>query len=103
VSEEGKELARIARLQRVIWLWLLTFLPALILAAWLAPDSGAVIIAIAITWTIGLAIAVVRASAMLCPRCGMRFHGERLFPRGQACASCGLRLKQAHIVYPTLE
>jgi ribosomal protein L37E len=103
MAAEDQELARIARLRRLIWLWPLTFAPAVVIAAWLTAHTVAVIVAVAIVWTIGLAISVSRAAAVSCPRCGNRFYGNRIIPNARACASCGLPLRQRHVVYPTLE
>jgi hypothetical protein len=100
---ESQELARITRLRRLIWLWPLTFVPVMLIVAWLMPHGLAAIIGIAVIWTIGFAVSVRRASAALCPRCGERFHGKRIIPNAHACGSCGLPLKRRHVVYPTLE
>jgi predicted RNA-binding Zn-ribbon protein involved in translation (DUF1610 family) len=103
MTVEDRELARIARLRRLIWLWPLTFAPVLVIVVWLTAHAVGVIVAVAIVWTIGLAISVSRAAAVSCPRCGNRFNGSRIIPSARACASCGLPLRQRHVVYPTLE
>jgi len=102
VASEEAKLNQLRRLQRSAWIWLVTILPAALIA-WLMPRPSLALGAVAILWASGLAISVIRASFMQCPRCGERFHGKRIFPIGRACAACGLRLKQRRVVYPTLE
>ena len=100
---EQQGLTRIVRARRLIWLWPLTFIPVLLAAVWMTPHAFAAVVVAAAVWTVGLAVSISRTNAILCPRCGSRFHGNRIMPNARACVSCGLPLKQRHVVYPTLE
>jgi hypothetical protein len=102
VTGEVKKLEPIRRIRRWVWVWSITILPA-VLIAWLTQRPTIVVGAVAMLWTAGLAISIGRARVALCPRCGARFFAKGLVPIGSACASCGLRLKQRRVVYPTLE
>jgi hypothetical protein len=102
MPNEAEKLARIARLRRRLWFWPLIAAP-LILFEWWTRRSSYWIAGIAIWWLACLALGLFGLSSARCPRCGGRFFARRFLPIGNACASCGLPLKERHVVYPTLE
>jgi ribosomal protein L37E len=102
VPNEVEKLDQLRRLRRWVWVWPVTILPAA-LAGWLTPRPMLALAGIAIWWTGAFTVSVLRMSSARCPRCGERFYGSRILFGGKACASCGMRLKERHVVYPTLE
>jgi hypothetical protein len=103
MPEETDKLARIARMRRRLWFWPLLLVLYLLFAVWQARRSPYWIAAFGIWWLLAFALSLLALSLTRCPRCGSRFFARRFLPTDRACSSCGLLLKQHHVVYPTLE
>jgi hypothetical protein len=102
MPDEAEKLARIARLRRRLWFWPLIAAPFLVIEVW-THQSFYWIAGIAIWWLACLALGLFGLSLARCPRCGGRFFSRRFVPTDNACASCGLALKERRVVYPTLQ
>lgn len=102
MANEGEKLNQLRRLRQWVWVWPVTLIPVA-LAGWLTTKPVLALAGIAVLWTGAFAVSVLRMSSARCPRCGECFYGKRVLFGGKACASCGMRLKERHVVYPTLE
>ena len=85
-------LKKIRQRRWFLWLVILAYLPAMMLALE-SPDSGNAAVKVFIIWIVFLCIAVGLACVVRCPRCGGSFHthGPTFIPF-RRCVHCCLHV-----------
>lgn len=107
-TEERDGLRRIRRAH--LWFWIILSLEAPIL--WIAvrhTDQHRMIAPLTTVWAITVVVLALRVALMRCPRCGERFHSKGAMPSWRPlttppqCVHCGLPLRVARVIYPSME
>lgn len=85
-------LQKIRRRRWFLWLLILAYLPAMMVAL-RSPQSGQIVVAVFCVWLFLLVIAVALMALARCPQCGECFHMNGfLFRPVRRCFHCGLHL-----------
>ncbi len=86
-------LQKIRRRRWFLWLLIIAYLPAMMVAL-RTPQSGQTVVVVFCIWLVLLIIAVVLLTLVRCPQCGECFHMNGfLFRPVRKCFHCGLHLR----------
>ncbi len=85
-------LKKIRRRRWFLWLTILIYIPAMVIALQ-SPGGSGMAVKVFIAWIILLFISVWLAAVVRCPDCGNHFHthGPTFFP-ARRCLHCGLHI-----------
>src|SRR5258708_40295245 len=106
LPEEQQALHRLRRTRLGFWICLLGYVPVFWIVAGLSSDRA--LAALTIVWAVVVVRIATRISFSHCPRCGNYFHATTGPPSfwnllARACTQCGLALRPARVVYPSME
>jgi hypothetical protein len=107
VSDERAVLGNIRRWRSWLWFFVLTYIPVIMVVK-RATHSELALVPFVIMWVVGVVRYGARAAFSRCPRCGDFFHSTGASPSffnllAKKCMHCGLPLKAARVIYPTME
>jgi hypothetical protein len=107
-SEERDGLRRIRRFRFWLWVFLLSYVPAIWIVA-ATTHSYLAVVPLMLALLIAVVRCAVRTAFSHCPRCGGYFHSAAgpgpsfasLLTR--KCTQCGLPLRADQVIYPSME
>ena len=107
LTEEREGLRKIRRARSWLLTLLAVYIPLLLIATRLARPR-LTITALSIIWTIALGRSATRIAFSHCPRCGQYFHSPGDAPSFRSllirsCMHCGLPIRAAQVIYPSME
>ena len=101
-SDEREGLGKIRRLRSWLWIFLIAYIPVVVMIKRTA-NSELALVPFVIIWVVGVVRFATRAAFSRCPRCGNLFHSASGSPTffnllAQNCMQCGLPLKSGRAI-----